>query len=175
MIKNAGAKYVILGHSERRINVGETDEMVAKKVAAAAAAGLFVVLCVGEPFEVRRKGPRAAADFVRRQVARCLKGVRQKNMRLDVCYEPVWAVSTNSVGVPCHPDEAETMIRIAAGHAAIKLGFKNVCGIYGGSVNNTNAAKYLAREYTEGVLVGAASLDAKKIGMIVEVAARPEN
>ena len=177
MLKNSGVEYVIIGHSERRQYLKETDEMVAKKVKAAVGQGLKAVLCVGETWDVRKKGGAAVRAFVKRQLAACLKNVsrlaasnlKPKTSNLFVVYEPTWAISTSAVHRACDADEAERMVRFVVSCVA-GLGFKNAVGIYGGSVNGKNAGSYLSREGIDGVLPGAASLDAGKFAKIIEAA-----
>jgi triosephosphate isomerase len=171
MLKNSGAEYVILGHSERRKFLEETDEMVAKKVKAAIEAGLKVVLCVGEPWEVRKKGDAAVRKYVVRQLVASLKNVpRSTSARLFLVYEPVWAISTSAIHRACDPDEAEKMVRLISMYASAKLGFQRAFGIYGGSVNGENALGYLSRKYIDGVLPGAASLKSAQFEKIIEAA-----
>jgi triosephosphate isomerase (TIM) len=178
MLKNSDVEYVILGHSERRKFLGETDETVAKKAKAALQAGLKVVLCVGEPWEVRKKGEAAVRRFVERQLTDSLKDVprpktlnlKPKNSNLFVVYEPVWAISTSAIHRACDPDEAEKMVRSIRTYASTKLGFQSAFGIYGGSVNGENALGYLSRKYIDGVLPGAASLKSDQFRKIIEAA-----
>ena len=103
MLKDLGAKYAIIGHSERRKWLHETDEMIAKKVAAALSVGLKVILCVGEPLAVRRKGLAAAKRFVAVQLRKDLAGVsRVKGQvsRVAIAYEPIWAIGTGRSDKP---------------------------------------------------------------------------
>lgn len=167
MLKNLGVKYVIVGHSERRQWLGETDEMIAKKIAAAFRAGLQPILCVGEILAVRKRGAAKARDFVYRQIHRSIKGVPRVNKLIIVAYEPGWAIGT---GVSCDPDEAERMVRACGAHLANKEGFRKTIGLYGGSVSGRNAGVYLSREYIDGLLVGGASLKIGEVKEIIEAA-----
>ncbi len=152
MLRDAGATHVILGHSERRANHGETDAMVLAKVRAATRAGLVPVVCVGETLAEREGG--WAESVVAGQLAGSLPhGFGQSGMAGLVAYEPVWAIGTGRT-----PTEAD----IAAMHAAIRhrVG-PSVRILYGGSVKPGNAAAILALPEVGGALVGGASLDAR--------------
>jgi triosephosphate isomerase len=167
MLKNLGVEYVIIGHSERRA-LGETDEMVNKKVAAALRARLRVILCVGESLSIRKRGSRAVLRYTRSQLTKAVHGIPPSlRTRIIVAYEPIWAIGT---GVPCDADEAERMVRACAAFLAIKVNFRDVIGLYGGSVNARNAGTYLRREYIDGLLVGGASLKASEFGAIIRAA-----
>ncbi|MEK7076626.1 MAG: triose-phosphate isomerase, partial [Patescibacteria group bacterium] len=117
MLKHLGVRYVIIGHSERRRYLHETDEMVNKKLLAALKAGLKVILCVGEPLAIRRKGIPAAKRFVKKQLLTALKGtlnLKPITSNLIVTYEPVWAISggKNDIkGRADKPEEALEMVR----------------------------------------------------------------
>ncbi|HTY40051.1 MAG TPA: triose-phosphate isomerase [Candidatus Paceibacterota bacterium] len=155
MLKSVGVRYVIIGHSERR-RLGETDEMVNAKVRAAQAAGLVVILCVGEPKEVRDQGLPAAQAFVGDQLAKDLAGVTGK---VVVAYEPIWAIGT---GVPDKPEETAVMAQfIREKSGAITV-------LYGGSVKPENAAGFLQLGEISGALVGGASLSAESFNQIIE-------
>src|SRR2546426_11336456 len=148
----AGAKAALVGHSERRHVFGDTDEQTGKKLAAALAAQLHAVLCVGETLEQRDSGQTLAV--VKRQLAAAL-GERAATARVTIAYEPVWAIGT---GRNATPRDAATV------HAAIRAwleqhGAADTRILYGGSVNLKNAADLLAEQELDGVLVGGASLD----------------
>lgn len=154
-LKELGCKFVIIGHSERRA-LGETDNIVNKKLHAALAAGLTPILCVGEPLSVRRTGRQVS--YVQKQLKAALKGLRRP--RLMVAYEPIWAISTSKSATES-PAAAEAMARII--HAVIP----GTAVIYGGSVNPANAAAFLKTPGIQGALVGGASLNIKKFLAIV--------
>jgi triosephosphate isomerase (TIM) len=155
MLADAGARYVIVGHSERREHHGETDALVKQKLAAAHRAGLVAVACVGETREQREAGE--ALDVVRSQVLALLDGsVNSQNM--VIAYEPVWAIGTGLT--PTIADVAEV-------HAAIRGSLASMIGadeaervkiLYGGSVKPSNAKDLMAVENVDGALVGGASL-----------------
>jgi triosephosphate isomerase len=156
MLRSLGAKYVILGHSERRKFAKETDAMINKKIALAVRDKLKVILCVGEPLAVRKKGIAAAKKFVRQQLTKDLKGISLKSGELAVAYEPIWAIGT---GKNDSPEDARTMAIF------IKTLLKKQKRItprflYGGSVNGGNAADYVQLDVIDGALVGGASLKA---------------
>jgi triosephosphate isomerase len=166
MVRAAGenVRYVVIGHSERRRFLGETDETIQKKIRASLAAGLRVILCVGEPGEVRKKGVRAAQQYVKDQLKKDLQNIGRRvsgDGCLIVAYEPIWAIGT---GRNCPPpdarDMAEYIERIA--HAPV---------LYGGSVDATNIKDYLCYTEIHGALVGGASLRADQIKKIVSLAA----
>ena len=148
----AGAKATLIGHSERRHVFGETDEQTGKKLAAALAADLHPVLCVGETLDQRDAGKTLAV--VTRQLEAALTG-RMGEGRLTIAYEPVWAIGTGRNATP--KDAADV-------HRAIRAWLKDrtiapIRILYGGSVNVKNAAELLAQPEIDGLLVGGASLD----------------
>ncbi len=168
MIRDAGATYSIIGHSERRADQGEADADVNAKAEALHAAGMGAILCVGETLEERDSGN--AIPIVTAQLAASLPASATGDW-LSVAYEPVWAIGTGRV--PVSDD-------IAAMHAALratlveKLGEagKGVRILYGGSVNAGNAAEILALADVGGALVGGASLKAETFVPIIEAAPR---
>ncbi|WOF44648.1 triose-phosphate isomerase [Sphingopyxis indica] len=168
MLADAGAALVIVGHSERREGFAERDADVKAKAGAALAAGLSVILCVGEPLAVRESG--GAIDYVLAQVQGSLPGDFDP-ARLAVAYEPIWAIGTGRV---------PTIEDVAAMHGAIRAALSDRIGegaaavrlLYGGSVNGDNAADLLGARDVDGALVGGASLTAAKFLPIIEAAAR---
>lgn len=168
MIREAGATYSIVGHSERRADQGETDADVAAKAGALHAAGMGAILCVGETLAERDSGNAVA--IVTAQLSASLPESASGDW-LSIAYEPVWAIGTGRV--PVSQD-------IAAMHAALratlvdKLGEagKGVRILYGGSVNPGNAAEILAIADVGGALVGGASLKAETFVPIIEAAPR---
>ena len=163
MLVDTGAKLVIVGHSERREGCGETDADVKAKAEAALAAGLDVILCVGESRDIRESG--GAIDHVLAQVRESLPGSFDAT-RLAIAYEPIWAIGTGLV--PTTQD-------VAAMHGAIRAALSERIGaasgvlrlLYGGSVNGDNAAELLGASDVDGALVGGASLTAAKFVPIV--------
>lgn len=159
MLKSFGVKYVIIGHSERRANLGETDEVVNKKMKTALAAGLKVILCVGESKEVRKKGIKFAENFVRQELRADFAGVKNKFLdKIAVAYEPIWAIGT---GVADTPAGAEAMAEFIKRLVKVKV-------LYGGSVNSKNAGKFLNQKGIDGALVGGASLNSNEFQKIID-------
>ncbi|MDP2641061.1 MAG: triose-phosphate isomerase [Candidatus Yanofskybacteria bacterium] len=158
-LKSMGCSYVLLGHSERRIHLGETREMVNKKVQAALGAGLIPIVLIGE--EDRSQTGKGLADSMERVLAGVSK---EDRARLFLVYEPVWAISTSEGGEPARPEEAKEAIgrmREAACGARI---------LYGGSVDASNAASFLRDGEADGVAVGSASLRAQEFLQLVKQA-----
>lgn len=159
MLADAGASWFLAGHSERRHVIGETDEIVRKKLEAGLESGLRGILCVGELIEEREAG--RTEEVVRRQVESALKNldcVSEENF--VIAYEPVWAIGT---GLTATPDEAERMHSLIREWvaSAMSTDFADNTRIqYGGSVKPDNAAEILSRPSVNGALVGGASLKA---------------
>ncbi|MDR1299057.1 MAG: triose-phosphate isomerase [Oscillospiraceae bacterium] len=157
MLSEAGVKYVIIGHSERRAYFFETDDMINKKMRAAINAQLNPILCVGENLEDRESG--AAQQVVLRQLTGALADVNITSLqRVTVAYEPVWAIGTGRTALPMQAREMCAFIRskieeMYDGRAASKIR----C-IYGGSVNPVTARDIIGNEDVDGALVGGASL-----------------
>lgn len=168
MLKKTGVKYVILGHSERRKNLAETDEMINKKIKAVLDNNLIPILCVGENYEIRKKGIKSAQNFVLSQLKKNLNNLKQKESKLIVAYEPVWAISTNNIGIPDTPQNASLMINFIKNYLQ-KTGFKNNFVLYGGSVNSKNILKFLKQENIDGVLVGSASVNVEEFKKIIQI------
>ena len=164
--RDAGAKIVLVGHSERRHLFGETDEMTAKKCASAFRAGLTVLLCVGERLEERERNTTQAV--VLRQFKAGIGRLEPSQLaNIAVAYEPVWAIGT---GRTAKPEDATNV------HSAIRRALREAIGskaadvpiLYGGSVNAENVAELLAAPEVDGVLVGGASLEVDVWARIVQ-------
>ncbi len=158
MARDAGARVILVGHSERRHVFGESDDETAMKCAATERAGMTPLLCVGEKLEEREAGQ--ASEIVVRQLRAGFSQMKQLASRdVMVAYEPVWAIGT---GRTATPEDATTM------HGIIRQELKELCGdraratpiLYGGSVNPGNASTLLSSAEVDGLLVGGASLDA---------------
>jgi triosephosphate isomerase len=167
LARAAGATMVILGHSERRHIFGETDEVVAKKVAAAFAAGLVPIACVGETLEERESG--RTLEVVSRQVAAFLGDFAKNPGTGVVAYEPVWAIGTGKVASPGDAEEVHAAIRKQLEEGAAGLGAVTRI-LYGGSVKGDNAEGLLSQPDIDGALVGGASLDAAGFAKIAAAA-----
>jgi triosephosphate isomerase (TIM) len=166
MIEEAGAEYVIIGHSERRCLFGETDATVNRKVTAALASGLTPIVCIGETLEQREANE--TFDVLDRQIKDGLDGVTGDQVGdLVVAYEPVWAIGTGRNATAAQAGEAHAHIRQrlkqwfggeAADHCRV---------IYGGSVKPDNIRELIAEPDVDGALVGGASLDVKSFADLV--------
>jgi triosephosphate isomerase len=167
MIRDAGATWVILGHSERRQLYGETDAVVARKVAAAMTTGPRPIACVGETLAEREAG--ATLAVIERQVRAFLEALARQPGFGAVAYEPVWAIGTGKVARPEDAQEVHARIRALLGEASADLA-RETRILYGGSVKADNAAALLAQPDVDGALVGGASLDPAGFGKIVEAA-----
>ena len=156
MARDAGAELVLVGHSERRHVFGETDEDTARKVQAALAAGLTVVLCVGELIEERESGD--AKQVVDRQLDAVLEAIPDLPLdRFIIAYEPVWAIGTGKTATPEDAAEMHGSVRSRLVARYGEAG-RSVPVLYGGSVKPDNAAELLRAQEVDGLLVGGASL-----------------
>ena len=173
MLKDLGCQYVIIGHSERRRNLKETDEMVNKKLKVALKAGLRAILCVGSTQREQEKEFKK----IRIQVERALSGFKKSNLKnLIITYEPIWAISTTKGGKIATPREAregadfirKVLIKLFDKNSAQKIRI-----IYGGSVDSSNIRGFLKEAQMAGALVGAASLKPKEFVKTVKEASRP--
>lgn len=166
MLVDVACTYVILGHSERRSILNETDEEIAKKVKAALKAGLTPILCVGENLSQREEG--RALGIVRGQVEKDLPDLPAEDLkRVVIAYEPLWAIGT---GKTSSSQDAQDMC------AAIRSTLAGISGavadevniLYGGSVKADNIAELMAQPDIDGALVGGASLDAEGFAQLIE-------
>ena len=163
MLADLGCQFVLVGHSERRQYHGETDELIADKLAAAQSAGVTPVLCVGEQLAVREA--REQDEVVRAQLRLALA---KAQTNLLIAYEPVWAIGT---GLTATPDQANEMHAVIKQEAASLLGASQATPIlYGGSVNAENADALFACPNVDGALVGGASLEASSFMAIAQSA-----
>ncbi len=171
-LKHLGVRYVIVGHSERKIYLGETDEMINKKIRALLSNKLKAVLCVGEGERPGAEIPEIVGD----QLKQALAGVKKSEIgNLIVCYEPVWAISTRPGARADTPDNAWralVFIRRILTDLYGRDSADSIRIIYGGSVNSKNIESFLREGKMEGALVGGASLNFKEFAEIVKNAAR---
>lgn len=167
IIREAGARGALVGHSERRHVFGESDEDTRRKVQAILEGGLTPMLCVGEKLEERDAG--RTEEVVRRQLRAALEGLDADRLgRITIAYEPVWAIGTGRNATPRDAASVHTMIRAELA----TLGCPGrVPVLYGGSVNLGNALSLLAEEEIDGVLVGGASLEADGWAELVGIGA----
>lgn len=160
MLKDIGCTHVILGHSERRHILGESDEFVNKKTQAALAAGLVPIVCVGELLSEREAGQTAAV--IRRQFEGSLAGVAADQVdRIVIAYEPVWAIGTGKVATPQQAEEVHADLRRLLRERYNERSAQSVRILYGGSVKPSNAGELLSQSNIDGALVGGASLKAE--------------
>ena len=166
-LKSIGVKYEIVGHSERRHKLGETDVMIAKKLKTAVEAGLIPVLCVGETKPEKASGLKE--QVIKRQLNSGLSLLKPKTLKLKpiiVAYEPVWAIGT---GEPEPPESAlETIKFIKRNLKTYKLINLRTKVLYGGSVNSLVLKDYLKYKEIDGALVGGASLRKKEVQKMVK-------
>jgi len=169
MLKDIGCTYALCGHSERRHVIGETDELINRKVTAAIVGGLLPILCVGELQSEREAGQ--TEEVVTRHIEKGLAGLSaEKASAVTVAYEPVWAIGTGLTATPEQAQEVHEFIRgllaeIYDGQLAEEIRI-----LYGGSVNAANAADLMGRADVDGVLVGGASLKVDDFVAIIEAA-----
>lgn len=164
-LKDAGATWVLTGHSERRHILGESDELVGRKTAFALSQGLKVVLCIGETLAEREAGQLQAV--LARQLKEGLAGVPGDVSAADlaIAYEPVWAIGTGKVAGPAEILEAHATVRAQLAQLLTTGG--NLRILYGGSVKPENTAEIISLDNVDGVLVGGASLQAESFSRIV--------
>lgn len=155
MMADAGARYVIVGHSERRTDHGESDAAVRAKAEAAGRAGLTAIVCIGETLAEREA--RRTLEVLEIQLRGSIPTGATPD-RLVVAYEPVWAIGTGKTPTAAEVDDAHRHIRMVL--AGVMSGAKAVRIIYGGSMKPTNAGELLALDDVDGGLVGGASLKA---------------
>ena len=157
MLPEVGVTAVLLGHSERRHVMGETNEMVNKKLKACLAAGLLPILCVGELLEERNMG--VTREVVERQISKGLDGVSPEDVaRTVVAYEPVWAIGTGKTATPRQAEEVHHYLRKLITQKSGEAVGQGIRILYGGSVSPDNVKELMAEEDIDGALVGGASL-----------------
>ena len=170
MLKDAGCKYVILGHSERRQFFGETNEKVNLKIKAALEQGLIPILCVGETLEQRETG--ITDKVCREQVVEGLKDLEGSVLEgLVVAYEPVWAIGTGKSASAKDAEHVINYIRLVLGELLGKATADKIRIQYGGSVKPDNIDELMAQPNIDGALVGGASLKADSFSVLVRLAA----
>jgi triosephosphate isomerase len=167
MLVEAGCRWVIVGHSERRQHFGETDAMVAEKVGAALRGRLVPIACVGETLAEREGG--RTLDVVERQLRAFLGAIAESEVDVAIAYEPVWAIGTGKNAGPAEAQEVHAAIRNWLGQKTAALASRTRI-LYGGSVKPDNARDLLACADVDGALVGGASLDAASFTAIARAA-----
>ena len=171
MLVDAGCKYVIVGHSERRA-MGETDQEINKKVLAILEAGLIPILCCGESLEQRESG--ITTEWITMQIKSGLLGVPEEKIRkVVIAYEPIWAIGTGKTATPEQAEEVCESIRTAIRKLYGSKNARAISILYGGSMNERNAFELLAQPDIDGGLIGGASLVPEKFVRIIEDANQP--
>lgn len=171
MLKEMGVQYVIIGHSERRQYFGETDVTVNKRLKAALAHGLKVILCVGETLEQREQG--ITAELVAMQTKIALGGVSKEDAaNVIIAYEPVWAIGTGKTATPEQAEEVCAIIRKVVADVYDADVAEATTIQYGGSMNAKNAEELLGKVDIDGGLIGGASLKAEDFSIIVKAASK---
>jgi len=171
MLVDAGCKYVIIGHSERRA-MGETDADINAKVLAALDAGLIPILCCGESLEQREAD--ITTEWITMQIKLALRGVSEDKIRkVVIAYEPIWAIGTGKTATPEQAQEVCENIRTVVRKLYSSKNARAISILYGGSMNEKNAYELLAQPDIDGGLIGGASLVPEKFVQIIEAANQP--
>ena len=167
MLKDIGCTYCLCGHSERRHVIGESDELVNKKVTAAINGGLLPILCVGEFLEERES--EKTTEVITRQIKAGLAGLNaEKAAAVTLAYEPVWAIGTGLTATPAQAQEVHATIRSLVSELYSKELADDMRIQYGGSAKADNAADIMAQQDVDGLLVGGASLKAEDFVAIIK-------
>jgi triosephosphate isomerase len=169
MLKDVGCSYCLCGHSERRHIIGETDELINKKVTAAIGGGLLPILCVGELLEERQASQ--TNNVVTRHVEKGLAGLSAEKLQaVTIAYEPVWAIGTGLTATPAQAQEVHDFIRKLLAQMYDSRLAEEIRILYGGSVKPNNAADLMGQKDIDGLLVGGASLKADDFLAIIQAA-----
>lgn len=167
MLADAGCSYVIIGHSERRQIMGESDVIINRKIKAAIEAGLIPILCVGETLQERENNQ--AMEVVKKQLSKDLEDIFFAGKLLVIAYEPVWAIGTGLNASACDAQEMIKFIRGCLNRMYDEEVADSVRILYGGSVKEENIAEFLAEDDVDGALVGGASLQVDSFARIVRL------
>ena len=171
MLLDAGCKYVILGHSERRA-MGEANADVNAKVLAALDNGLIPIMCVGESLEQREAG--ITEEWITMQIKTGLASIGEDKIRkMIIAYEPIWAIGTGKTATPEQAEEVCENIRTVVRKLYSSKNARAISILYGGSMNDKNAFELLAQPDIDGGLIGGASLVPEKFVKIIEAANQP--
>ncbi|MEK7062336.1 MAG: triose-phosphate isomerase [Patescibacteria group bacterium] len=165
--KNLKVKYVIIGHSERRRILGETDTMINKKVLAALKSGLKVILCIGENLTIRKRGEKTIENFIKSQLQKDLKNIENCKLKIEnlvIAYEPIWAIGTGQADTP---EDAVEIIKYIKKVIISKYKVVKIKTLYGGSIDGKNIKDFLQYKEMDGFLVGGASLKNKEFKKII--------
>jgi len=171
MLKDVGCKNVLIGHSERRHVIKETNELINKKLIAAIEAQLLPIFCVGELLEERKAGK--TEQVVKEQIQKGMAGISvEKAKAVTIAYEPVWAIGTGVNATPAQAQEVHLMIRQLVAAMYNKDFAARIRIQYGGSAKPDNAAELMAQPDIDGLLVGGASLKADDFSAMIKAAAQ---
>jgi triosephosphate isomerase (TIM) len=169
MLKDAGCKYAIVGHSERRQLFGETDELINKKILGALSNDISAILCVGETGNQRKSGE--THNIIKTQLNKALEGLdRQQLDEVVIAYEPVWAIGTGENATVGLAAEIHGLIRKIVAEKFKENETKHMTILYGGSVTSQNSREFLQNDEIDGVLVGGASLNMNSFCDIIKSA-----
>jgi triosephosphate isomerase (TIM) len=167
MLKEAGAEFVLLGHSERRQHFGETNAFIHRKLQRALSENLIPILCIGETLAEREQN--VTQRVLSRQLEECLRGLDAHALaRVIIAYEPVWAIGTGRTATPAIAQEVHRHIRQFLLHSSGNKAAESVCLLYGGSVKADNIADLMKEPDIDGALVGGASLDVASFVQIIQ-------
>ena len=170
MLKDSSCGYVIIGHSERRHVLGETDALINKKIKAAIDSGLLPIFCVGELLEERDAGK--TMQVVERQIRKGLEGIcKERIQAVTIAYEPVWAIGTGRTATPEQAQEVHAAIRALIEKLYDKSIAQAMRIQYGGSAKPSNTAELMAKPDVDGLLVGGASLKVEDFAKMVKTVA----
>ncbi len=170
MLKDVSCTYAIIGHSERRHVIGETDELINKKVSVAISSGLFPILCVGELLEEREAGK--TDDVVTDQIKKGLTGITaEKVLAVTIAYEPVWAIGTGRTATSDQAQQVHAMIRKLLAEIYDESVAAQIRIQYGGSAKPENTAELMACPDVDGLLVGGASLKVDSFSAMIKTIA----
>jgi triosephosphate isomerase len=165
ILKNLGVQYCIIGHSERR-RLGDTDEIINKKIKAVVKNGLIPILCVGETLEQKQSGQKE--EVLKNQITKALDNIPPSTLySLVVAYEPVWAIGT---GLAEDPEEAEKTMEFILNLTKQIITEAEIKIIYGGSVDAVNIGNFVSKNIIQGALVGGSSLKKEEFAKILEIA-----
>jgi triosephosphate isomerase (TIM) len=168
MLKNAGAQFVLIGHSERRQLFHEDNAFINRKVLRAIETGLNPLLCVGESFDERQENK--TEEVVKEQLTQCLQGVAVEALNtLTIAYEPVWAIGTGLAASCEQASHAMKQCRDVLGQLYDAKSVQSLPLLYGGSVNAQNAENYLNSDEIDGLLIGSASLATDSFAKIISL------
>ena len=170
MLQDVGCEYVLVGHSERRASFSETNELVARKVAAVVKKSLVPILCVGESLAQRKSGK--AFEIVKQQVLSALTPLDLAGKDVVVAYEPIWAIGTGETASPAQAQEMHAYIRAVIARQISENVANKTRILYGGSVNALTASMLFSQPDIDGGLIGGASLKVEDFKIICSAAAK---